>query len=551
MTFDNSLTVFLFALALIVFGYLSLVRLVYRQEFKPKPLKQTLRSLTHLQMLSNLGSSAFFLSLPATSLLLFWGWGPALMWLVIFHLIIESLAHLHFSMRNNKQGVADYLLRSEHNQLGNLEQGLIQTFFLLSMAVVTALLATLIDRQSGLLFALLFLFPARALLRHPSSAMPLGLRIVASLALLALGVAFSDQLGFSIYGDWAPAGSWLPWLNFHNPTVIALVLVVAVFQMEKNAGFKRDLSSFAGGIIILLVIGMQLFLILGQHSLDAPLNSEHTGENALPFFAGICLFIFSGFSSLIIRLLNEDDSNESRGAAQFTRLQSGGLIYFLFMLCLLLSLASALGIGAWKSHYIDWDESLNILEHLNLAISSSMVLLGSEAESGSILHTILLTALCFAGFSFMMNCANQLTLEEREKTTIFSLILESKLPQAIIIFVSTCYFIEYGVSTNIWIMIGLLAWALICHLALGMCLDQQGHQLSIVAWKLVTFGIIVIGIIQISLLVINWLSNDQIGIALCSLVIAFACAALWYKDIPEVIKNESGDSEDQSLFNEK
>ena len=139
MTFDNSLTVFLFALALIVFGYLSLVRLVYRQEFKPKPLKQTLRSLTHLQMLSNLGSSAFFLSLPATSLLLFWGWGPALMWLVIFHLIIESLAHLHFSMRNNKQGVADYLLRSEHNQLGNLEQGLIQTFFLLSMAVVTAL----------------------------------------------------------------------------------------------------------------------------------------------------------------------------------------------------------------------------------------------------------------------------------------------------------------------------------------------------------------------------------------------------------------------------
>ena len=550
MTLDNSLTVYLFALVLIVFGYLSLVRLMSRQEFGPNTIKASWRSIKHLQVLSNLGSSAFFLSLPATSLLLFWGWGPALLWLLIFHLIIESLAHLKFSVRDSKQSVADYLLRSD-NQLAMLEQGLIQIFFLLSMAVVTALLATLIDRQSGLLFALLFLLPARALLRHPSKALPLGLKVFASLALLGLGITVSDQLGFSIYGDWAPAGSWLPWLNFRNPTVIALVLVVAVFQMEKNAGFKRDLSNFAGGIIVLIVAAMLVFLVLGQHNLDAPMNLTQNAiqddDYNLPIFIGICLFLFTGFTSLIIRLLNEEETDAELGAAQFVRLQSGGLVYLLFMLCLLMSLASALGIGAWKSHYLNWSDSLNILEHLNLAISSILVMMGSEAESGSVLHTILLTALCFAGFSFMMNCANQLSLEENEKETVSSLILASKLPQAILIFISTCYFIEHGVSVDVWIMIGLLAWALICHLALGLSLVQQGRQLSVLAWKSISLALIATGLIQIVLLVIRWFGNNQVVIATFTLVIALTCLTLWHKDLISILKNKA-DSDDQALF---
>ena len=547
MTIDNSLPVYVFALALMVFGYLSLVRLMRRQEFGPNNIKQSWQYLKHLQVLSNLGSSAFFLSLPATSLLLFWGWGPALLWLLIFHLVIESLAHLRFSAKDKRQGVADFLLRSENNHLANLEQGLIQVFFLLSMAVVTALLATLIDRQSGLLFALLFLFPARALLRHPSKAIPLALKILASLSLLALGIAVSDQLGFSIYGDWAPAGSWLPWLNFRNPTVIALVLVVAVFQMEKNTGFKRDLSSFAGAIILLLVLAMQFFLVFGQHNLDAPINSAQTSENTLPLFVGICLFIFTGFSSLIIRLLNEETTNAPLAAAQFTRLQSGGLVYFLFMLCLLLSIAAALGIGAWKSHYLNWGDSLNILEQLNLAISSTLVLLGSEAESGSVLHTILLTGLCFAGFGFMMNCANQLTLEERQKETVFSIILESKLPQAILIFVSTCYLIEFGVSINIWILTGILAWALFCHFALGICIAQNGRQVSILAWKMLTLVIILIGAIQTVFLIFNWLNQGHFIVAACALLVALSCCALWVKDIPSVISG-SRQTDEQALF---
>ena len=168
-------------------------------------------------------------------------------------------------------------------------------------------------------------------------------------------------------------------------------------------------------------------------------------------------------------------------------------------------------------------------------------------RSGSVLHTILLTGLCFAGFGFMMNCANQLTLEERQKETVFSIILESKLPQAILIFVSTCYLIEFGVSINIWILIGILAWALFCHFALGICLAQKGRQISILAWKMLTLVIILIGAIQTVFLIFNWLNQGHFIVAACALLVALSCCALWVKDIPSVISG-SRQTDEQALF---
>lgn len=331
----NSLPVFLAFTGFLAFGYLSLVRTLSKQSFSNTSIKHYSEGVWSFHLLRNLGSSAFFVSLPATSLLLFWGWGPALLWLVIFHLFVESMCHLQFSSQQSGNTIADHLLRSDNAVVATLEQGLIQAFFLLSMAVVTALLATLVDRQSGLLFAILFLLPARRLLRYPSNALPLALRILGGFGLLALGLAFSNQLGFSIYGDWAPFGETFGWLRFNNPTVIAAVLVVAVFQLEKDTGFKNDLSTFAGLIIVLLVVAMIGKLIWLQPVLDAPLNSAQASLESLPSFATISLFIFAGFSALLIRLLiDESNQGKTTGAARFSRLQSGSFIHLVFMLAL-------------------------------------------------------------------------------------------------------------------------------------------------------------------------------------------------------------------------
>jgi len=365
----NTLTVFLASFGFVVFGYLSLLRLLSKQHFGQIRLKQLWRGISSAQFFSNMGSSAFFVSLPATSLLLFWGWIPALLWLLIFHIIIESLCHLQYSAPSNQDSIADFLLRSDNPKIAFVEQGLIQAFFLLSMASVTALLATLIDRQSGLMFALLFLIPARAILRHPSAALPWLIKIIAGFALLAAGMAFSDQLGFSIYGNWAPLGDSVSWLRFNNPTIIAAVLTIAVFQIERRStsdidtnSFRRDLSTFAGVIIVVLVLAMIVQLGLAQPILDAPMNIGKDASDDLPLFIFLCLFVFAGFAALLIRLLSEEENNEpidkssdltqERGQ-QFARLQLVSLVQLGFLLLLVLSIGSALGIGAWKTHFLE------------------------------------------------------------------------------------------------------------------------------------------------------------------------------------------------------
>jgi hypothetical protein len=557
----SSLIGFLAALGFVAFGYLSLLRLLSKQSFGKVSFKQYLHGITTSQFLSNLGSSAFFVSLPATSLLLFWGWGPALLWLLIFHLFIESIGQLQYSSQQpSKNGdgqqnsIADYLLRAENSKLAVTEQGLIQAFFLLSMGVVTALLATLIDRQSGLLFALLFLLPARTLLRHSNSVLPLAARIIGCFALLALGLAFSNQLGFSIYGDWAPFGETVAWLRFNNPTVIAAVLTVAVFRLEKDAGFKKDLSSFAGLIIVLLVVAMSVQIVLLQPALDAPINDAQSNNPGLPWFLSLSLIIFAGFSALLIRLLNEDENQAEPSRAepsraeprveQFARLQGGSLLHLIFMLLLVLSLASALGIGAWKTHYLNWDQSINILDHLNLAISSTLQLIGSQTESGSLMNTILLASLCFAGFSFMLNCAVQLTVEESNKKNLYSLVVESKILQAILIFVAASYFISNGISIDIWLVIGMLGWILATHLMLGMSLSQTNTGVQNSVFSIISVVLIVVGSLQTIMITFNWLAMAYYAYAACGLMLIIIALLLWCRSIPQLMQNFTRNSSD-------
>lgn len=545
----SSLIAFFSALGFVAFGYLSILRLLSKRSFGKISFTQYLSGVTTSQFLSNLGSSTFFVSLPATSLLLFWGWGPAVLWLIVFHLFIESIGHLQYSSQGvlkngDSRRIADYLLRAENTKLAVVEQGLIQAFFLLSMAVVTALLATLIDRQSGLLFALLFLLPARTLLRHSSVALPLAFRIIGSAALLALGLAFSNQLGFSIYGDWAPFGEAVSWLRFNNPTVIAAVLTVAVFRLEKDSGFKKDLSSFAGLIIVLLVVAMAAQLLWSQPALDAPMNDAQVNNQTLPWFMGLSLIIFAGFSALLIRLLNEEDNQAESGAEQFGRLQGGSLVHLSFMLLLVLSLASALGIGAWKTHYLNWGDSINILDHLNLAISSTLHLIGSQTETGTLIQTILLAALCFAGFSFMLNCAVQLTVEERQQQNLYSVVVESKMLQAILIFVAASYFISNGVSIDMWLVIGLLGWVLATHLMLGMSLSENNSGVQKSVFILVSAILVITGLLQALLITYNWLTSVYYAHAACGIVLIVISSLLWWRSIPQLIQSFGQNSND-------
>jgi hypothetical protein len=202
-----------------------------------------------------------------------------------------------------------------------------------------------------------------------------------------------------------------------------------------------------------------------------------------------------------------------------------------------LSLASALGIGAWKTHYVNWGESINILDHLNLAITSTLHLISTQTESGTLMNTILLAALCFTGFSFMLNCAVQLTVEESDKQNLYSLVVESKILQAIVIFVLASYFISNGISIDIWLVIGILGWMLAAHLMLGMSLNQAKSGVHNSVFSLASGTLIVLGLLQTIMITFNWLVMAYYTYATIGfLLISIACL-LWRRSVLQLIRN--------------
>lgn len=535
---SNSLLIFLSFIAFLVFGYLSVLRLLLKREFGVFSRASIIASIKNTRMLTSLGSSAFFVSMPATSLLLFWGWGPALLWLLSFHIFIESLFHLQYTTTEQDLSLAELLIRSNGSKLALIESGLVQSFFILLMAIMITLLATLIDEQSGLLFVLIALFPAQQLLRSNNANVPFSLSLISSLLIIGVGIMFAHQLGFSVYGDWSPLqdifGPSMSWLSINNITLIAGILIITSFLLAKKGQFQTDVATFSGATITLLIIIMQLRLAWLQPVLDAPLNAAQSNTSDLPLFIGFCFFTFAGLSALLIRLLNDETNyNDAKTSAIcFGRLQAESLVQLIFSMLLVLSLAAALGIGAWKTHYLQWSSDSSFVGHLNLAITGTLQLVSSSFKIGTFAHTVIMACMCVAGVSFSMMCVSRFKITRHSKdddNSLYAVIMNAKVPQAIIIFILSCYFIAYGVSITTWLITGMLSWALVVHLMLAITRDMADGANSRLIYGAVCLLLMISGSLQILTLAIGWFAKSHIAAPLISISILICVWTLWWR----------------------
>jgi len=543
---SNSFLIFLSFIAFLTFGYLSIIRLLVKREFGTFTKSAFIHSIKNTRVLTSLGSSVFFVSMPATSLLLFWGWGPALLWLLSFHLFIESLFHLLYTTTEQELSLAELLIRSNGSKLAYIESALVQGFFIILMAITITLLSTLIDEQAGLLFTLLALFPAQQLLRNRNTNIPLSLNIAGSLFILFIGIMFAHSLGFSVYGEWSPLntlfGSSSTWLSINNVTLIASVLIITSFSLAKKGQFQTDVASFSGAAITLLIIVMQIRLAWFQPSLDAPMNAAQSSENDLPLFISFCLFSFAGLSALLIRLLNDETnySDAQTSSICFARLQIESVIQLVFSILLVLSLAAALGIGAWKTHYIEWSSGANFVGHLSLAIKGTLQLVSSSFKIGTFAHTVIMACMCIAGISFSMMCVSRFKItrpRNEDDHSLYAIIMTAKLPQAIIIFILTCFFIAYGISIATWLIAGMLSWALIVHLMLSITLEMPNNAGSRLIYGFVCLALMLIGSLQIATLVLNWFGGEHIFAACVALVILINVWVLWWQGALDIAKH--------------
>ena len=553
---SNSLFIFIAFITFLIFGYLSVLRLLLKREFGSLSRASLVGSLNNTRVLTSLGSSAFFVSMPATSILLFWGWGPALIWLLFFHIFIETLFHLQYTTTEQDLSLAELLIGSNGTKLAHVESALVQGFFILLMATMITLLAKLIDEQTGLLFGLIALFPAQQFLRNSNTNMPRWLTIFGSLLILSIGIIFAHQLGFSVYGAWSPLqsvfGAQLAWLSINNVTLIAATLIITSFLLAKKGQFQTDVATFSGAAITLLIIAMLIRLVWLQPIVDAPLNASQSSETGLPLFIAFCLFSFAGLSALLIRLLNDETnySDANTSAICFGRLQAESLIQLIFSILLILSLAAALGIGAWKTHYIEWSNDASLISHLTLAIKGTLQLVSSSFRTGTVAHTMIMACMCIAGVSFSMMCVSRFKITrhgEDDDSSLSATIMAAKLPQAIIIFILSCYFIANGIPITTWLIAGMLSWALIVHLMLSITREMpKGASLRHVYGAL-CLVLMTAGSLQIVGLIISWAIETRYLAFLTGFMILVACWALWWRGAMQLAMRFSKISTTKSL----
>lgn len=563
---SNSLTAFLAFIAFLAFGYLSVLRLAYRQQLSSGPLVSMLGALRGKAWLRGFGSSGLFIALPATSLLLFWGWGVALLWIFAFHLLIESFAHIRLASAEHDLEPHDYLVTSANPKLVRLERLIAQIFFILAAAITISLLTSLIDQRSGLLFALLALLPAHLLLQSTQPAVTKAIKIIGVLVIVLAGYGAAAMLGFSVYGEWVPLAGLVDtasgWLRFDNTAFIIGVLTLCAFLLNQHTTARNDLSLLAGILGVILIFVLQLSFLWLQPELDAPINSAQGNTENLPLLLSFSAFLTTGFLALLFRVLGQHATMSAQSSqSRFGTWQLISLLQFCFALTLVLCLAAAVGLGSWKTHYLEWGgyALIDPTNHLDIVTQSLVKLSAFNADASRTLQTSIMATICIFGLSMALLSTHYLLIysaneDQSEVKSLSQLIFRSSFSQATLIFLTALYLSNQGISLNLWLILGLLSWFLVVQMLINT--DIEGTQKSTVGAERVNnslcLGIILIGLIQAIWLVITWSFTGQFLWVVPILMVLIAAAVLWKKAILDMLQRLTNSQEDDTpLFEAK
>lgn len=573
----NSLIVFFAALAFLAFGYASLLRIAYREYF---PDAQGIEggALLHGQnVINTVGQGSIFISIAATSLLLFWGWGMALLWLIAFHLLGETIFNLQQSrVLSSSPDKTKPAHASAFNQ--SILNSIWKLYLFLIISIAVALMVNLINRQSGLIFALIALFPAHLVLRKNDSNKVRLLSVGLSLIVLTIGLLFSHQLGISIYGEFKPleglveqsfASQYLVWLNFDNTSIITIALIISALGLSQRTHFRTDISTLSGVFIVVLSLFLFFKLVWLRPLIDAPINSLQVRADGLPAFISLGLFLFAGLS---LQLLREDKcthkkiayknitdslSNVDEAPSYFASMQLTSLIQTILSLIVVIILACALGIGAWNTHYIDWNNAGNLVNHFNLSLNSLLQLISANAAAGTIIYSLFISGLAFCGFALALNLLTHLGETQAEQhPSVVDRLSHSNTVRAGIIYITSSLLISNGISINLWLVIGMLAWLMVSNKMVINSLSfshhntqHDSHNKSQLIQNGLSLFFILLGSIQVIWTTVNWVISEQWGYASVGCIILCLAILLWKNQIMPLIGVFKQKNTDK-LFNE-
>ncbi len=518
----NSVYVLLAFLGFTALGYLSLVRILYKHELGDRPftfseLRTSLRSENILTLVAR---SIFLYTLPTVSFLLFWGWGPALLWLITSHFLIDTPSNFIASKMTREVDVAGHFTDFDSAR-GILRSALMQLMLIFLTTQIVVLLANLIDQQTGLLFALFGVLISIHLLRSAGGAVDAVVKLLASVGLLILGLILAQTMGIAVFGTWSPLPENIPWLRFDNRSILALLLLIGATHLGRTGSLQQGLMNLVGGVIVGLIVLCVAHLVLQQPVLDAPiLSAEHRDAN-LPIFATVFLFVSVAMLTLLLRITNfgnlSNSNNEQPVHHEIIAQQTLSFLGLSLAVVLMLWIATASGIGAWNTHYIAWPETVTLQSHFSLAVRSLTAATGASLGTGAGGTSLLMAGIClFAAAALIyVNTAlsEQTTLAEQmheEEKTLFTYILSRKNTHGLVIFMLSMWFLNHGMGVHLWLVTMAVCWLLCCDTLLDYASELEEGVLQEHFRRLFSLGLFTLGVMQLFFVAISALLQDQI-----------------------------------------
>ena len=490
----NSLTTAILSFTFICFGYLFLVKPFnesYRDNSTPK-IQQNKRSAIFGLIQSN---ALLFIALTAV-ISLYWGWSPATLWVVMgtlfIHFNMETVLHERlideYESNDEDEAISHYF--SEHSTKRRfLGLGIINSFSALASIILIVIASEIMSDYTGIAIAVISIALAIVVWQKNS-----GSKIgrLSSIFVAIIGIILSDKVGLYFIGSWQPIAKF-PNIVIDEMWLFAIIIVLLFKQIRNHDSdeltqfldfFTKVTSIFSAAIIASAVY----FLATARPLIDAPIHTQ--SGNTPYYFLIISLVAVVGAANLLryLKYLSIPLSSNSNTAAP-PRRHHGKVLFEVFaLLALMFLLASSNGIGAWNSHFINWDANSSLMLHLNLVIDSISSIYGDLSAWGineNSIKGVIATIFLFNGLCLLNDSSiSKEFLNERLHMHNDSSPLQELLGQFVFYgFIASI--LIFGATINSWLLLGSLslagiAWILMCDSYLTLDCEIRNPTILIV-----------------------------------------------------------------------
>lgn len=544
----NTVAVLSGFLAFLALGYWSFIRVLFKQQFgTPLPPPNVwLSALVSQQASSYISKSHLFLSIPTISFLLYWGWGPALLWLSISYLLIETPANFLFTRAHDTS--------ADKKRVASLFSESLCYLFLIGLtALVVVFLGYILYANISIGFALIAIIFA-LFTYTKKTVFSLFEKVFIGILAILLGTLLTLSLRLSLTGSWTPFPTLANWLSFNEANFVTIAVLALGIWLSNQRATHHILSR----LVSLMIIGLVILMIVGLGWQQPTLQTPALGSN-LPtserlsappnfitiFFLFFIISINILYQSIVSKLVT---SKKTDARLHFVRTQVANIVILLFGLGCLLWLASSTIAPSWYDRYTNWQQELNLKTHFNWVLDA---LFSASTTSLTTATTWQLTGLTVVvnllGFCSLLTLIKLLENQRRILIESYSAIATTprgnfinglakrvthRYTMYLAIILLAMWLQHFGIDILIWVLLMVFAWVLASYALLNKVSRLPANNLMERALHGFAIGFFFIGIIQTGIFLAgsintqNWLYTTYIAM-LMLISIGMCARGLW------------------------